>query len=240
MSEPVRLQKVLASAGIGSRRACEELIAAGRVQVDGRVVTELGTRVDPDLAILHVDGMRVQLDTSKITLALHKPRGVVSTMNDPQGRPDLSELAVDHRLFHVGRLDTESEGLLLLTNDGDLAHRLAHPSHEVVKTYVVTVTGRVRPGLPGVLKRGVELDDGLVQVDRATILEAEPGRSLVEVELHVGRNRVVRRMFDEIGYPVTRLVRTRVGPVRLGELRPGRTRPVVGAELGALMASVGL
>ena len=240
MNEGVRLQKVLAGAGLGSRRACEELIDQGRVQVDGEVVREQGMRVDPTTVVLHVDGMRVQLDPHLVTLALHKPKGVVSSMHDERGRPDLSSIITDQRVFHVGRLDADSEGLLLLTNDGELANRLAHPSHQVIKTYVVTVQGRVKPGVGQLLKRGIELDDGPVAVDGYTVLESSVDRSLVQVELHEGRNRIVRRMFDAVGHPVTRLVRTRIGPVRLGTLRPGRTRVIEGKELGALMASVGL
>ena len=163
--EGIRLQKVLAAAGLGSRRSCEHLIATGRVQVDGVVVREQGMRVDPATVVLHVDGLRIQLDADKVTLALHKPPGVVSTMNDPQGRPDLSSLLGDRRLFHVGRLDADSEGLLLLTNDGELAHRLAHPSYEVAKTYVATVQGRVRPAVGVALRNGVMLDDGRAAVD---------------------------------------------------------------------------
>jgi 23S rRNA pseudouridine2605 synthase len=239
-TEGIRLQKVLAQAGIGSRRACEELIAAGRVQIDGKVVREQGVRVDPATVVLHVDGVRVQLDPEKLTIALHKPRGVVSSMHDEHGRPDLSSVVSDRRLFHVGRLDQESEGLLLLTNDGELAHRLAHPSHEVTKTYIVTVEGRVAPGVGKRLKAGIELEDGPVTVDAYHVLEMGPERSLVEVSLHSGRNRVVRRMFEALGHPVTRLVRTRVGPVRLGHLAPGQTRVVDGNELGRLMSEVGL
>jgi 23S rRNA pseudouridine2605 synthase len=238
----IRLQKVLAGAGLGSRRACERLISEGRVAVDGTVVRELGVRVDPRSAVIHVDGERLQLDDSLVTVALHKPAGVVSTMHDPQGRPSLAPFVADRpeRLFHVGRLDADSEGLLLLTNDGELAHRLAHPSHEVAKTYVATVTGRVRPSLVTTLRTGVELDDGPVRVDSCRVLDVQGGSSLVEVVLHEGRNRIVRRMFGAVGHPVTRLVRTQVGPVRLGDLKPGRTRVVAGRELGALMAAVGL
>jgi 23S rRNA pseudouridine2605 synthase len=239
-AEGVRLQKVLAGAGLGSRRACEELIAAGRVEVDGVVVREQGVRVDPATVVLHVDGMRVQLDPEKVTLALNKPRGMVSSMHDESGRPDLSQVVKDRRLFHVGRLDADSEGLLLLTNDGELAHRLAHPSHEVAKTYVVTVQGRVKPAVGTALRRGVDLEDGPASVDEFRIVDAAGQRSMVEVVLHEGRNRIVRRMFDAVGHPVIRLVRTRIGPVRLGNLRPGTTRPVEGSELGALMAAVGL
>lgn len=238
----VRLQKVLAGAGIGSRRACEQLIAAGRVNVDGQIVRELGVRVDPLRAIIHVDGLRVQLDPGHLTLALHKPAGVVSSMADEQGRRDLSEFVKGRsdRLFHVGRLDEQTEGLLLLSNDGELAHRLTHPSYEIPKTYVATVAGSVSAGLGRRLRAGIELEDGPVRVDRLTVLESRSEASIVEIELHEGRNRIVRRLLDEVGHPVTQLVRTRFGVVRLGDLRPGRTRVVAGDELGALMASVGL
>ncbi|NCT89762.1 rRNA pseudouridine synthase [Cellulomonas sp. APG4] len=238
----VRLQKVLAGAGLGSRRACEELIARGRVQVDGEVVRELGVRVDPRSAVIHVDGMRVQLDTSLVTIALNKPAGVVSTMHDPQGRPSLAQFVADRpeRLFHVGRLDAETEGLLLLTNDGELANRLAHPSHGVRKTYLATVEGRVRPAVGQRLREGVELEDGRVAVDAFRIVDQTPGSTMVEVVLHEGRNRVVRRMLDAVGHPVTRLLRTQVGPIRLGTLRPGSTRVLGREELGTLMAAVGM
>ncbi|ACQ80405.1 pseudouridine synthase [Beutenbergia cavernae DSM 12333] len=241
-AEGVRLQKVLAGAGLGSRRACEDLISAGRVSVDGEVVRELGTRVDPTAAVIHVDGLRLQLDPGVVTLALNKPRGVHSTMHDDRGRPALAELVADRpeRLFHVGRLDADTEGLLLLTNDGELAHRLAHPSYEVPKTYVARVTGRVARGLGRRLKDGIELDDGPARVDRFTILEQGPDSAVVELVLHEGRNRIVRRLLDAAGHPVQRLTRTRVGPVLLGQLRPGATRVIDGEELGRLMSSVGL
>ena len=185
----VRLQKVLAGAGLGSRRACEDLIAKGRVTVDGIVVRELGVRVDPATAVLHVDGMRVQLDSSLVTLVLNKPAGVVSTMHDPQGRPSLVEYVGNRseRLFHVGRLDAESEGLLLMTNDGELANRLAHPSHGVPKTYLVTVEGRVRPAVGNRLRSGIELEDGLARVDSYRVVDQTPGQSMVEVVLHEGQ-----------------------------------------------------
>jgi len=240
--EGVRLQKVLAGAGLGSRRACEELIAAGRVSVDGVVVQEQGVRIDPRSAVVHVDGMRLQLDTSVVTIVLNKPLGVVSTMNDPQGRPSLAQFVTDRpeRLFHVGRLDAETEGLLLLTNDGELANRLAHPSHGVAKTYLATVQGRVRPAVGVRLRTGVDLDDGPVVVDSYRVVDVTASASLVEVVLHEGRNRIVRRLFAAVGHPVTRLVRTQMGPVRLGNLRPGQTRELSRKELGALMAQVGL
>ena len=238
----VRLQKVLATAGLGSRRVCEDIIAAGRVSVDGVVVRELGVRVDPRTAVIHVDGLRVQLDTSVVTLALNKPLGVVSTMHDPQGRPSLAQFVADRpeRLFHVGRLDAETEGLLLLTNDGELANRLAHPSHEVLKTYLATVEGRVKPGVGVRLRAGIQLEDGPVKVDAFRVVDATPTQTLVEVVLHEGRNRIIRRTLDAVGHPVVRLVRTQVGPIRLGHLTPGRTREITGRELGQLMAAVGL
>ncbi|NLF03724.1 MAG: rRNA pseudouridine synthase [Actinomycetales bacterium] len=238
----VRLQKVLAGAGLGSRRACEDLIARGRVEVDGQVVRELGVRIDPNRAVVHVDGLRVQLDSSLVTLALNKPVGVVSTMHDPEGRPSLDQYVANRteRLFHVGRLDAESEGLLLLTNDGELAHRLAHPRYEVTKTYLVEVAGRVKPAHGKSLLGGVELEDGPARLDEYRIVDQTPNQALVEVQLHEGRNRIVRRMFDEVGLPVTRLVRTRIGPIRLGDLRPGRTRVLGRTELGTLMKAVEL
>jgi 23S rRNA pseudouridine2605 synthase len=240
--EGIRLQKVLAGAGLGSRRACEQLIAAGRVQVDGVTVRELGVRIDPRTAVVHMDGLRLQLDTSLVTIALNKPLGVVSTMHDPQGRPSLAELVKNHpeRLFHVGRLDAESEGLLLMTNDGELANRLAHPSHGVPKTYLATVEGRLKGTVAAHLRSGVQLEDGPARVDSYKVVDTSPNATLVEVVLHEGRNRVVRRMFEAVGHPVTRLLRTQVGPIRLGNLPPGRTRVLGREELGALMASVGM
>jgi len=227
----VRLQKVLAGAGLGSRRACEDLIAAGRVSVGGAVVRELGMRVDPATAVVHVDGLRLQLDPTLVTLALHKPVGVVSTMRDPHGRPSLEGYVADRseRLFHVGRLDAETSGLLLLTNDGDLAHRLMHPSYEVPKRYVATVEGRVERGLVRRLKAGVDLEDGPVRVDEVKVLETRPQSSIVELVLHEGRNHIVRRLLAEVGHPVTALARTQVGPIRLGTLRPGQTRVIKGS-----------
>ncbi|MCB7137418.1 rRNA pseudouridine synthase [Cellulosimicrobium marinum] len=242
VEDGVRLQKVLAAAGLGSRRACEELIATGRVEVDGVRVRELGVRVDPARAVVHVDGMRLQLDTSRVTLALNKPRGVVSTMHDPEGRPSLAELVADRseRLFHVGRLDADSEGLLLLTNDGELANRLAHPSHEVAKTYLVTVQGKLPGNLANRFLHGIELEDGVVRADAYRVVDQVADRTMVELVLHSGRNRVVRRMFDEVGHPVSRLVRTRIGPIALGNLRPGTTRVLGRTELGTLMSAVAL
>jgi len=239
----VRLQKVLAAAGVGSRRACEELIAEGRVAVDGVTVREQGTRVDPQHAVITVDGARIVTRQDAVYLAVNKPRGMVSTMADPEGRPCLGDI-VGHRsqrLFHVGRLDADSEGLLLLTNDGELAHRLMHPSFGVPKTYVAEVTGAVASGLGRQLHDGVELEDGPVRVDRFRIVgRSGANRAMVEVVVHEGRKHLVRRLFDAVGHPVQRLVRVAVGPVQLGELRPGKTRPLTAREIAALFRDVGL
>lgn len=240
--EGVRLQKVLATAGLGSRRACEELIAAGRVEVDGVLVRELGIRVDPVTAVIHVNGLRIQLDTSMITIALNKPFGVVSTMHDPEGRPSLQQYVADRpeRLFHVGRLDADSEGLILLTNDGDLANRLAHPKHGVPKTYLAHVEGKIRSSLANQLLHGVELEDGIAKVDAYKLVDATPQQALIEVTLHEGRNRIVRRLFEAVNLPVTRLVRTKIGPIRLGDLPPGKSRVLGTTELGTLMSQAGM
>jgi 23S rRNA pseudouridine2605 synthase len=235
-----RLQKVLATAGIGSRRACEELIAARRVTVDGRVAT-LGDKVDPVAAEIHVDGERVIVDASQVYLAMNKPRGVVSTMADERGRAALADFVgnVPQRVFHVGRLDADSEGLLLLTNDGGLAHKLMHPSFGVAKTYLVEVPGPMRRGVGKQLMAGVDLEDGPVRVDAFRLVDSMPGRVLVELVLHEGRKHVVRRLMEEVGYPVSRLVRTAIGPVRLGDLKPGRTRRLNRGEIAALFKAVG-
>jgi 23S rRNA pseudouridine2605 synthase len=235
-AEGVRLQKVLAAAGLGSRRACEELISAGRVAVDGVLVTELGVRVDPETAVIRVDGKRVEVRDEFVYLALNKPRGVLSAMSDARGRKTVGGLVADHpqRLFHVGRLDADSEGLLLLTNDGELAHRLMHPGFEVVKVYLATVQGRVGRQVGSELRAGVDLEDGPARVDRFRVVDTATGRTLVEVALHEGRKHIVRRLLAEVGYPVQRLVRTAVGPVRLGTLRPGATRALTSTEVGEL------
>ena len=238
----VRLQKVLATAGLGSRRACENLISDGRVTVDGILVRELGVRVDPAVAVVHLDGMRIQLDTSLITVALNKPLGIVSTMHDPEGRPSLAQFVADRdeRLFHVGRLDAETEGLLLLTNDGELANRLAHPSHQVPKTYLAHVEGRVASNVGNKMLHGIMLEDGIAKVDRYHIVDSTPQAALIEIVLHEGRNRIVRRLFEEVGHPVSRLVRTQIGPIRLGDLRTGVTRVLSQPEVGSLMSMVGM
>lgn len=241
MDEGIRLQKVLAGAGIGSRRACEELIADGRVTVDGQVA-ELGMRIDPTTAVVHVDGERIPTAPGTVVLVLNKPRGVVSTMSDEHGRPCVGDLVEgrEERLFHVGRLDADTEGLLILTNDGELANRLGHPSHEIDKEYVATVSGEITREALRQLERGVDLEDGPAACDRIRIVGQVPGRSMVELVIHEGRNRIVRRMLDAVGFPVTDLVRTRIGPLHLGQQRPGTLRALEGAELHALYTAVGL
>jgi pseudouridine synthase len=238
----VRLQKVLAAAGVGSRRSCEQLIGAGRVEVDGEIVRRFGARVDPKTQIIRVDGKRIPASEDLIYLALNKPAGVLSTMSDDRGRKTIADLVADHseRLFHVGRLDYETEGLILLTNDGELAHRLAHPRFGVLKTYLADVRGPVRKDLARRLTTGVELDDGTVTADRFRVVDQAGQRVLVEITLHEGRKHVVRRLLAEVGHPVSRLVRTQVGPVSLGALRPGSSRQLSTAEIGNLYAAVGM
>lgn len=241
----VRLQKVLSQAGIASRRVAERMIIDGRVEVDGQIVTELGTRVDPAVADIRVDGSRIILDDTMVYLAINKPRGMHSTMSDDRGRPCVGDL-VEHRvrgnkkLFHVGRLDADTEGLLLLTNDGELAHRLMHPSFEVPKTYVATVMGTVPRGLGKKLKAGVELDDGPAHVDDFAVVDTVPGKTMVKVTLHEGRNRIVRRLLAAVDFPVQELVRTEIGSVSLGGQRPGSIRALTRKEVGELYQAVGL
>ena len=240
--EGIRLQKVLAQAGVASRRAAEELIAAGRVSVNGTVVSEFGRRVDPETAVIHVDGVRVVVRADLVYLALNKPRGVHTTMSDDRGRPCVGDYVRDRRerLFHVGRLDAETEGLLLLTNDGDLAHRLMHPSFVVLKTYLAEVPGPVGRTVGRQLRDGIELDDGPAKVDGFRVVDTNSGKALVEVVLHEGRNHIVRRMLAEVGHPVRKLVRTQIADVRLGSQRSGVLRGLNRAEVGSLFAAVGL
>ena len=238
----VRLQKVLAAAGVGSRRHCEELIGAGRVEVDGQTVRRFGARVDPEHQIIRVDGKRIPARQDVVYLAFNKPPKVLTAMSDDRGRRTITDFLGDRaeRLFHVGRLDYETEGLMLLTNDGELAHRLAHPSYEVAKTYLADVPGPVPRDLGRRLATGIELDDGVAIADRFRVLEQAGSRALVEITLHEGRKHIVRRMLAEAGHPVSRLVRTTVGPIKLGGLRPGATRDLTTKEIGELYAAVGM
>ena len=238
----VRLQKVLAAAGLGSRRHCEELIGAGRVSVDGETVRRFGARVDPRHQIIRVDGSRIPAREDLVYLALNKPAGVVSAMSDDRGRRSLTDVLSDRseRLFHVGRLDYETEGLILLTNDGELAHRLAHPRYGVPKRYLAEVTGPVPRDLGRRLAVGIDLADGTARADRFRVVDQAGPRVLVEITLHEGRKHIVRRMLAEAGHPVQRLVRTQVGPVSLGSLRSGATRALTTAEIGKLYTAVGM
>jgi 23S rRNA pseudouridine2605 synthase len=231
---------VLAEAGVGSRRVCEQLIADGRVMVDGVVVDTLGARVHADRVVLHVDGNRVITDATLVHLALNKPLGVVSAMSDDRGRPTLAEFvpAGERRVFHVGRLDADTEGLILLTNDGELSHRLTHPSYGVDKTYVARVAGNWTPADERRVLAGVPIDGRPVEVSRIRLLQADAGNSLVELTIHEGRNHVVRRLMDELEHPVLALARTSFGSVRLGSLRPGTVRPLTTTEIKALYRQV--
>jgi 23S rRNA pseudouridine2605 synthase len=212
------------------------------VEVDGRIVTQLGARVDPESAVIRVNGKRLPVAATHVYLVANKPRGVVSSMADERGRPDLRGLVGDRseRLFHVGRLDTDTDGLIVLTNDGEFAHRLAHPSYELRKTYVAEVEGAVSARVRRRLLGGVELTDGPVEVDTFRVLSTHGGRSIVEIGLHEGRNHVVRRLLAELGHPVLRLTRTAIGPIRLGGLRPAELRPLTTSELGELLDLVRL
>ncbi|WP_425303586.1 pseudouridine synthase [Nocardia wallacei] len=243
--EGERLQKVLAKAGVASRRAAEELIDQGRVEVDGAIVREQGLRIDPNTAVVRVDGVRIVVRDEQVYLALNKPKGFQSTMSDEMGRPCVGDIVAERvmagqRLFHVGRLDAETEGLLLLTNDGDLAHRLMHPSFEVAKTYLATVNGEVHREVGKRLRAGVELDDGPATVDKFTVLEVGEGKSLVKVVLHEGRKHIVRRLLAAVDHPVIALVRTHIGPVALGDQRPGTLRVLGRDEIGKLYEAVSL
>jgi pseudouridine synthase len=238
----IRLQKVLASAGVGSRRYCEELIGAGRVEVDGEIVRRFGARVDPQHQVIRVDGRRIPAREDLVYIALNKPAGVLTSMSDNRGRKTMTDLLGDtaERLFHVGRLDYDTEGLMLLMNDGELAHRLAHPRFGVPKTYLAEVPGPVPRDLGRQLIAGIELDDGVASADKFRVVEQVSGRALVEITLHEGRKHIVKRMLAAAGHPVSRLVRTQVGPVSLGSLRPGTTRQLSAKEVGDLYAAVGL
>ncbi len=238
----IRLQTVLAEAGGGSRRHCEELIGAGRVEVDGETVRRFGARVDPDRQVIRVDGKRIPSRPGLVYLAFNKPPKVLTAMSDPRGRRTVADFLGDRpeRLFHIGRLDYDTEGLMLLSNDGELAHRLAHPSFEVAKTYLAEVTGPVPKDLGRRLTTGIELDDGVATADRFRVVETSGRRALVQITLHEGRKHVVRRMLAAAGHPVSRLVRTDVGPIRLGTLKPGSTRDLSTREIGELYAAVGL
>lgn len=236
-----RLQKILARAGFASRRGAEQLMSEGRVTLNGALASEPGTKADLDRDDVRVDGVRVKAPLRPVYLVLNKPRGVVATRRDPQGRQTVMDLVPPSRgLFPVGRLDVTTEGLILLTNDGELAHRLMHPSYEVPKTYVATVNGAVPRGLGKQLRAGVDLEDGPVVVDDFAVVDSVPGKTMVRVTLHEGRKRIVRRLLAAVGYPVQSLVRTDIGAVSLGNQRPGSIRPLRRDEIGELYKAVGL
>ncbi|MEV6650735.1 pseudouridine synthase [Streptomyces sp. NPDC051219] len=239
--EGERLQKVLARAGMGSRRACEELIEQARVEVNGEIVLEQGKRVDPEKDEIKVDGLTVATQ-SYLFFALNKPAGVVSTMEDPDGRQCLGDYVTNRetRLFHVGRLDTETEGIILLTNHGELAHRLTHPKYGVKKTYLAAIQGPLPRDLGKQLKNGIPLEDGYARADHFRVVENTGKNYLVEVSLHEGRKHIVRRMLAEAGFPVDKLVRTHFGPIPLGDQKSGWLRRLTNTEVGMLMREVGL
>lgn len=244
-SQGERLQKVLAKAGVASRRHAEILIDAGRVEVNGEVIKRQGVRVDPSVDVIRVDGVRINVNEDMEYFILNKPRGMQSTMQDELGRPCVGDVlsertASGQRLFHVGRLDADTEGLLLLTNDGELANRLMHPKYEVKKTYLATVLGEADNKLVRQLKDGIELEDGMAKADFVQVVDKNQGYSLIRVELHEGRKHIVRRMLKEAGYPVQRLVRTKIHTVQLGEQKPGQLRALNSAELTSLFKVVGM
>lgn len=242
----VRLQRVLAAAGCGSRRKCEVMIAAGRVQVDGVVVDRLGTRIDPNTAVVHVDGSRLVVSPVHAVIAMNKPVGYLTAMRDDRGRRCVGDLVRDSAatadvsgvLFHVGRLDADTEGLLLLTNDGELAHRLTHPSFGVTKTYVAAVSPLFTPAALRKLTRGPVIEGRPLAITGAKIVSEHGERSVVSLQIHEGRNRIVRRAFRELGYEVDRLVRTKFGPIDLGAMKPGELRRLELSQLDALYAAV--
>jgi len=235
-----RVQRALARAGFGSRRACEQLVADRRVRIDGAVAT-LGDKVQVGVSSVQVDGVDANLDPDVRSYALHKPVGVVTTMRDPQGRPDITRYLPSEgpRVFPVGRLDRDSEGLLLLTNDGDLANRLMHPSHGVEKEYLAEVEGEPTAKQLALVRAGVELDDGPARAVRARMVASSKGRGAVRIVMSEGRKREVRRLLGAVGLPVTRLVRVRIGPIVLGGLQPGALRPLERDEVQALAAASG-
>ncbi|WNE95751.1 pseudouridine synthase [Streptomyces luomodiensis] len=239
--EGERLQKVLARAGMGSRRACEDLIDQARVEVNGKIVTEQGLRVDPEKDEIKVDGLTVATQ-SYLFFALNKPAGVVSTMEDPDGRQCLGDYVTNRetRLFHVGRLDTETEGIILLTNHGELAHRLTHPRYGVRKTYLAAIQGPLPRDLGKRLKNGIQLEDGYARADHFRVVQNTGKNYLVEVSLHEGRKHIVRRMLAEAGFPVDKLVRTAFGPIALGDQKSGWLRRLTNTEVGMLMREVDL
>jgi len=237
-----RLQKILSEAGITSRRKAEKLILQGRVSVNGKVVSELGTKAVLGKDDICVDGKSIKAETEKVVVALFKPRSCVTTLHDPQGRPTVADLvkSIAVRVYPVGRLDYDAEGLLLMTNDGELAHRLQHPRYKVPKTYLVKIRGRPLEEALGRLQQGIELEDGLTAPAELQILEDDKKSTWLTLTLREGRNHQVKRMCAAVGCPVLRLRRTKIGPIDLGSLQPGRSRKLKAREVRALRRAVGL
>jgi 23S rRNA pseudouridine2605 synthase len=234
----IRLNKIIADAGVTSRRGADDLIISGRVMVDGRVIRELGAKYDPEKVIVEVDSETINRQMTKTYLALHKPRGVLSTMFDPEGRASLADF-IDlrtERLFHVGRLDKESEGLILLTNDGDLTFRATHPSYGLEKTYIIEFEGKLPQGIEKTLRNGVELEDGMARV--LDYKQLSP--TWLEVTIHEGRYHIIRRLMEAIDVEVLRLIRTKFGPISLGETLEGRWRDLNDGELLSLQKALDL
>ena len=243
LHDGVRLQKVLSQAGVASRRNAEIMIDEGRVEVNGELVTEQGRRVDPDRDAIRVDGRRIPPPRRHAYYVMNKPRGIVCTMSDDEGRAciadylgRLSKLA----LYHVGRLDTDTEGMLFLSNDGDFINRVTHPSYELQKTYVAEVSGVVDKKLADRLKKGIMLDDGPIKADRVKVGATSGNKTMVTIVLHSGRNHIVRRIFEAVGHPVRALTRVQIGPVKMGQLKVGEMRELTSDELGALLDAVKL
>ena len=233
----IRLQKILADAGIASRRASEQLILDGRVSVDGNQIFELGIKFDPEISKVEVDGEAIKLNKVKTYLAFYKPRGVISTMSDPEGRPNLGDFFEERneRLFHVGRLDKESEGLILLTNDGTFTHRATHPSYGMNKKYLLEIEGQFLKEHIDQLLKGVVLEDGMARaLEVEVVREVNPKHHWVEVSLHEGRFHIIRRMFEFLEIEVIRLIRTEFGPISIGEIKEGRWRALNSVELDNL------
>ena len=229
-----RLNKIIADAGIASRRAADQLILEGRVSVDGEVITELGNKFDPEICDIKVDGESLSISKSKTYLAFHKPAGVISTMSDPEGRSNLGDFFKDRkdRLYHVGRLDKDSEGLILLTNDGELAHRATHPSYGLEKRYLVEIEGEFNKQLPDQLLQGVRLEDGLARAVKVIHARAvSRNHHWVEITIHEGRYHIIRRLIESLGLKVLRLIRLDFGPISLGDMKPGRHRVLNSQEM---------
>ncbi len=239
----IRLNKIIADAGIASRRAADQLILEGRVSVDGQVVLELGNKFDPEISDIKVDGESLNINKSKTYLAFHKPAGVISTMSDPEGRSNLGDYFKDRkdRLYHVGRLDKDSEGLILLTNDGELAHRATHPSYGLEKRYLVEIEGEFNKQLSDQLLQGVRLEDGLARAVKVVHARAvSKNHHWVEITIHEGRYHIIRRLIESLGLKVLRLIRLEFGPIALGEMKPGRHRVLNSQEMTNLFTALQL